>query len=162
MSLRDNVEQQLASLQGSHLPTSLRTSDIVGNQIRIDLTSIDSMSVEFMELELFLPKLRSVEFDVVKKWATNLSKRITYLLEGIGPLEYDESNAQVLMRSTPPQSDNSGKEFYEIILSSIGNGTFLLKRYETRQGVAGKSIVSIQITIQVLLKLIDDLLNTTP
>lgn len=161
MSLSDNVRQQLQGLQGNRLPTSVRTSDAAGVQIRLDVTSIDSMSCEFMELELFVPSLRDADFALVKKWALKLSERITYLLEDIGPLEFDEDRGEALMRSTPPNRSDAGASFFEVILSTAGNGSFSLKRFESRSG-AGRSQVPIVLTREVLLKLVDDLLATAP
>jgi len=164
MGLRDNTQQQLERLQATAtpMPTSMRTSDADGVQLRIDLARLDSMSCEFSELELFLPRLRNVSFDAVKLWSEQLSERITYLLEDIGPVEYDEKQHQALMRSVPPMDTDSGPRYFEVILSSTGNGSFTLKRFSAVTGQAGRHPELIQLTIEVLLQLVDDLLATAP
>ena len=162
MGLRENVEQLLQGLSSDDAPRSVRTSDGDGVQIRIDLTAIDSMSCEFAELELFHPRMRTAQFDLLRQWAEALSQRVSYLLENIGPLEFDPHAGQVLIRSTPPQTVAGQKRFYEVILSSVGNGTFVLRRYESTTGRSGRTQVPLQLTIEVLLKLVDDLLATVP
>lgn len=164
MALRDDLEQQLLSLHrtGSHMPASLQVSDTSGITVRIDLTQVDSMSCAFSELVLFVPQLQNAAFDVLKQWATDLSRRVSYLLEKIGPLEFDPANQQVLIRSTPPQQLPSGTQYYEIMLSSSGSGAFVLKRFKSVAGQPGRVSVDIQVTHEVLLKLVDDLISTIP
>jgi len=164
MALRDELERQLRSLHASQavMPTSVHASDPTGITIRLDLSQIDSMSCAFTELVLFVPHLQNAAFDKLKDWADGLSQRVGYLLEKIGPLEYDPTNGQVLIRSTPPQALPSGAQYYEIMLSSSGNGTFSLRRFKSIAGQPGRVPVEIQVTHEVLLKLVDDLLDTLP
>lgn len=163
MSLRDQVEVELRQLsQSKAVPAVVQATDPSGIAIRIDISAIDSMSVEFMELSLFVPQLQNSAFDVLKQWATDLSQKITYLLESIGPLEFDPTAGQVLIRSTPPGQLSNGTQYFEIMLSSSGNGTFTLRRYRSVKGTPGRDQVPMQLTIEVLLKLIDDLVDTIP
>lgn len=105
---------------------------------------------------------RTPAFDALKKWAENLSQRINYLLENIGPLEYDPTAGQVLIRSTPPDQLPDGTQYYEIVLSSQSGGNFSLRRYKSVKGQPGRDAVEITITHEVLLKLADDLVDTVP
>lgn len=164
MSLRDQIEAQLQQLHaaGAGMPTTAQASDAAGRVLRIELTSVDSLSCAFSELSLFVPSLQQAAFDALKQWAQALSQKITYLLENIGPLEFDPAAGEVLIRSTPPQQLSSGAQFYEIILSSAGSGTFLLRRYRSVAGQPGRTAVDIQVTREVLSRLIDDLLSTIP
>ena len=104
---------------------------------------------------------QSAAFSALETWARNLSKRITYLLEQIGPLELDPAAGEVLIRSTPPDQLPDGAQYYEIILSQKG-GTFLLNRFRSVKGTPGRSPVDIQVTHEVLHKLVDDLEDTIP
>lgn len=163
MSLRDQVEQDLKPLQlTGNVPATVSSSDSSGLIATIDVTAIDSMSVEIMELSLFVPQLQNAVFDVLKQWSQDLSQRITYLLENIGPLEFDPAAGQVLIRSTPPGQLSNGNQFYEMMLSSAGNGTFTLRRFRSIQGTPGRHQVEMQMTIEVLLRLVDDLVDTIP
>lgn len=164
MGLRSDIERELRNLHqsGSPLPATVQASDAQGVTVSVDVTAIDSMSCEFSELQVFVPSLQNSAFDKLKEWARDLSQRITYLLEQIGPLEFDPNKGQVLIRSTPPHRLSSGTQYYEIMLSSSGNGTFVLRRYSSVAGQPGRSPVNIQVTIEVLLKLVDDLVATIP
>ncbi|QDU38504.1 hypothetical protein Mal4_28320 [Maioricimonas rarisocia] len=162
MSLRNDLEQELKRLIGTHSPTSVTVSDAGGLQLRIDFTAVDSMSCSFDQIELFVPSLQNAAFDALKKWAENLSQRIKYLLENIGPLEYDPSGGQVLIRSTPPDQLPDGTQYYEIVLSSQSGGNFSLRRYQSVKGQPGRNPVEITVTHEVLLKLADDLVDTVP
>lgn len=163
MSLRDTVERELNRLSLSQaVPTTVRATVPSGIVLTLDVTAIDSMSVELKELALFVPQLQSAGFDALKQWSTDLGQRITYLLENIGPLEFDPAAGQVLIRSTPPGQLSNGTQFYEIMLSSSGNGTFTLRRFRSTQGRPGRNPVEMQMTTEVLLRLIDDLVDTIP
>ena len=164
MAVRDDVEKELNVLRqaGATFPNQVRATDSTGLVLTVDVTAIDSMSVEFSELTLFVPQLQSAAFDVLKQWASDLSRRITYLMENIGPLEFDPATGQVLIRSTPPTQLPTGTEFFEIMLSTVGAGTFTLKRFKSIKGQPGRDQVSIQVTTELLLRLIDDLIATIP
>ena len=164
MGLRQNLIQEFDTLAqaGGPLPATLRVSDANGVQVRVVVNAIDSLSCAIAEIEVFVPQLQSAAFAVLKDWAEQLSRRITYLLEQIGPLEFDEASGQVLIRSIPPDQLPDGTQFYEVILSQHGAGNFLLKRYQSTKGQPGRDAVDMVLTRQVILKLVDDLEATIP
>lgn len=164
MGLRRNLIQEFNTLShaGGPLPCTLRASGANGMQLRLVVTAIDSLSCAVAEIEVFVPQLQNGAFAVLKEWATRLSQRITYLLEQIGPLEFDEATGQVLIRSTAPDQLPDGTQFYEVILSQHGAGNFLLKRYQWTKGQPGRNAVEMVLTQQVILKLVDDLESTIP
>lgn len=147
---------------GIQSPVTISVSDHAGNVIAVDFTAIDSLSCSFTELRLSLPSLCNVAFDVIKKWAEQLSQRITYLLENIAPLEFDEDAGEALIRSTPPSQLPSGTQYYEIMLKTHAAGQFSLTRYRSTKGQPGRDAVEICITHEVLIKLADDLIDTMP
>lgn len=162
MSLSQDLQQELTRLVGLTSPTTVTVSEASGLSLQIDFTAVDSMSCSFSEIQLCVPSLQNAAFDALKKWAEQLSKRITYLLENIGPLEFDPSAGEVLIRSTPPGQLPTGTQYFEIILSSGSSGTFTLKRYRSIKGQPGRDPVDITVTHEVLLKLVDDLIDTIP
>jgi hypothetical protein len=87
---------------------------------------------------------------------------VTYLLENIGPLELDVASGQVLIRSTAPAQQSGTATFYEILLSSSGSGQFALRRYRSQKGAGGREQVDLQVTHEVLRKLVVDLVETIP
>lgn len=144
------------------MPTTVSVSEAAGLTLTVEFTAVDSMSCSFTEISLFVPALQNAAFDALKQWAQSLSQRITYLLENIGPLEFDPDAGEVLIRSTPPGQLASGTQYFEIILSSLSSGTFTLRRYASVKGQPGRQPVDITVTHEVLLKLTDDLLATIP
>ncbi len=133
-----------------------------GMTLDVEFTAVDSMSCAFREVRLRVPSLIDAEFDVLKQWAEELGKRVTYLLENIGPLEFDPANKQVLMRSTPPGKKADAKNFYEVLLQAQSDGNFTLRRFEARKGRPGRDRVDMQTTHEVLTRLVDDLVETIP
>lgn len=163
MSFRNDLSLALASLRGhsSATPAPVTLHNPAGLSLRIDFTIVDSLSCAFRELVLDVPALQSAAFSTFQTWARNLSQRITYLLEQIGPLEIDPHAGQVLIRSTPPDQLPDGAQFYEIMLSQQG-GSLALRRYRSIKGTPGRTPVDIQVTHEVLYKLVDDLEDTSP
>jgi hypothetical protein len=162
MSLSLDLQHELKRLVGTNMPTTVNITEPGGLSMQVDFTAVDSMSCSFSEIQLFVPSLQNATFDTLKKWAEQLSQRITYLLENIGPLEYDPAAGEVLIRSTPPSQLPTGTQYFEIILSSKSSGTFSLKRYRSTKGQPGRDAVEITVTHEVLLKLTDDLIATIP
>lgn len=130
--------------------------------IEIDLTAVDSMSCSSREIRLSVPSLADAEFDKLKQWGNELCRRLTYLLENIGPLEFDEDAGQVLIRSTPPDKRGNTTQFYEVILQSHSNGNFSLRRYRTEKNQSGREQVDVVTTHEVLKKLVADLVDSIP
>lgn len=143
MSLSQLVEQQLRSLTSA--PASVRAADPTGVSVCIELTAIDSVGCSVREMTLSVPQLSGAGFDVVREWAEALSRRITYLLEAIGPVELDPLHAEALIRSTAPQKVPGGVRYYEMVLSGGGQGSFSLQRYETAPAGAGRVAVDLSL-----------------
>ncbi|MEO2036713.1 MAG: hypothetical protein ABGZ35_31950 [Planctomycetaceae bacterium] len=151
---------ELARLEGTVTPTTVALADPDIADLAIDFTAVDSLSCSLTELRLNLPELRNVPIDELERWGRELCDHVSYLLEDIGPLEVDAAGHQVLIRSTPPDERPAGVKFYEIILTSHSSGNCTLRRYESEQGTIGRVPVDIQLTHEVLLKLVGDLLDT--
>ena len=155
------VFQQLIGLQTAQ-PRTVDLSDPSGLRCAIDFTGVDRLSCSISAIRLSVPTLQNVAVDVLRKWATGLSARVTYLLENLGPLEIDPNTGKVLIRSTPPDQQPDGTKYYEIILESQSQGNFTLKRYRCEKGRAGRDTVEMHLTHEVLLKLLDDLIDSIP
>lgn len=162
MSLTTDLQQEVNRLAGTTTPTTVSVSGAGGLTMTVDFTAVDSMSCSFTQIAIFVPALQNAAFDALKQWAQALSQRITYLLENIGPLEFDPDAGEVLIRSTPPSQLANGTQYFEIILSSQSSGTFSLRRYASVKGQPGRQAVDITVTHEVLLKLTEDLLDTVP
>jgi hypothetical protein len=163
MSFRNDLSLALASLKGlsTASPSPITLHNAAGLSLRIDFTVVDSLSCAFREMTLEVPGLQTAPFTTLETWARNLSQRITYLLEQIGPLEIDPNAGEVLIRSTPPDQLPDGTQYYEIMLSQKA-GAFVLKRYKSIKGTPGRTQVDLQVTHEVLFKLVDDLEASAP
>lgn len=164
MTVINQLNHELKQLAGSQSaqPSTITLAATGKIKVIIDFTSVNSMSCSLKEVRVNVPSLTQATFDKLKEWGQKLCQRVTYLLENIGPLEYDEDAGQVLIRSTPPEQNQAGTRFYEIILSSHSNGYFSLKRFEFQKGQNGRTQVDIQVTHEVLRKFIEDLVDTVP
>lgn len=162
MSLRSQLAQELQNLAGTQGGGTVSLAGPGGLQLRIEFTLVDSLSCCFSELQLHVPALQQAAFDVLRNWADSLSRRITYLLEQIGPLEYDPAAGQVLIRSVQPDQLPDGSQYYEVVLASQTGGNFTLRRYRSTKGQPGRAPVDITVTHEVLFKLVDDLVDTAP
>lgn len=164
MSLRDDLIKELASLNGLHSdpPTSVTLAAAGGVTLTVDFVVVDTLGCSFRQLSLEVPRLNGAAFTVLQDWAKNLSQQITYLLEHIGPLEFDPDAGEVLIRSTPPDTLPDGTQYYEMLLQSHSGGRFTFCRYHSVKGQPGRTQVDIMTTQQVLLKLADDLIATMP
>jgi hypothetical protein len=164
MALNQQLSAQLQQLVGfsSTQPQAIALAGPDGIHVTIEVTAVDSMSCSLSEIRLDVPKLQNDSFEALKTWAAALCGRVTYLLEGIGPLEFDVDQQQVLIRSNPPSTQGDAHGFYEIVLQTQADGQFTLRRYRSEKGVPGRDQVDIQLTHEVLGKLLDDLVDTIP
>lgn len=164
MSLLTKLGSELTKQIGysSSNPHTVLLSAPQNVKIEIDLTAVDTMSCSCREIRLSVPSLVDADFDKLRNWGKNLCRRLTYLLENIGPLELDESAGQVLIRSTPPDKQGGTIQFYEIVLESHSDGNFTLRRFRTDKGQPGRQRVDVVTTHEVLKKLVADLVDSIP
>ena len=165
MSLSLDLAAALTPLIGQTFvpPQTVSVDDGSGVTLSADLLSVESLGVSCEELRLEVPSLGAATLDVLKKWGDGLCKRVTYLLENLGPLEYDANSKEVLIRSTPPDQATPGTtKYYEILLSSHGGGRFSLRRFRNDAANPGRIPVPIQVTHEQLAKLVNDLTATIP
>jgi len=166
MSLSLDLAAQLTALTGQSYapPHSVSVADGSGITLTVELLAVDLVGVSCEELRLDVPALSAANLDLLKKWADGLCRRITYLLENLGPLEYDAQGTEILIRSTPPDTSSApGKtKFYEVQLSSHGAGRFSLRRFETDRATGDRNLMPLRITHEQLAKLVNDLTATLP
>jgi hypothetical protein len=104
-------------------------------------------------LSLRCDKLAAMSTDGLKQVAANLSKRLTYLLEPISPIETDAEGCTVQMRSNPPHKDTDRTSYYELLVSRAGE--LSLCRY-TRVAKGQRQAIPAQLTREVLVRLAGD------
>jgi hypothetical protein len=74
-------------------------------------------------------------------------------MEPIAPIELDAASCIVQLRSNPPQRDDDGRSYYELIVRR--GGEIALVRYRKENGNARRQI-SATVTREVLLRLVGD------
>ncbi|MEZ6064825.1 MAG: hypothetical protein R3B90_03760 [Planctomycetaceae bacterium] len=163
MSLRPALIAELSRLQGHAGPVATaHVSTGGGVTLSIDFLAVDTLACEFEQIVVHAPAQQSAPFDALKRWAQQLSRRISYLLEQIAPLEFDEAAGEVLVRSTPPDQLTDGTQYYEMLLHSQQGGGLALRRYRAIKGQPGRQQIPMTTTREVLLKLADDLIDSMP
>jgi len=162
MLLHDQITQSLTGLKGlaSDIPKTVGWAAGGGATVEIDFTAVDSLACAFRELRLVADELKNVPFDTLKTWADDLCKKVTYLLEQIGPLELDAEVQTVLIRSTPPTRQPEQTAFYEILVKAPG--MLNLRRYMRAPQNSDRQPCDIQATHEVLVKLVSDIVAAIP
>jgi hypothetical protein len=166
MSLSLDLSAALRPLVGqTFLPArTVSAADGSGVSIAVDLLSVEMLGVSCEEIRLVAPALTGAAMDKLKAWAHGLCQRITYLLEPLGPLEYDAQANQVLIRSKPPDTSTAPGQtkYYEVLLSSHGGGRFSLRRYLMDRNGGHRAEAPLRLTHEQLAKLVNDLVATLP
>jgi hypothetical protein len=162
MSLQEQISQSLPSLKGQTfaVPKTVGWSVDGGPTLEIDFTAVESLSCAFRELRLSADELNSAPIAALKAWADRLCQRVTYLLEQIGPIEADSQDNTVLVRSTPPATETPRISFYEMLVNA--QGTVNLRRYTRDSRNGDRRQVDIQITNEVLQRLVRDIVEALP
>jgi hypothetical protein len=165
MSLSLDLSAALNPLTGMTFvpPRTVTVSDASGITLGVDLLSVETLGVSCEELRLDVPTLNAATIDTLKKWANDLCRRVTYLLENLGPLEFDANGNQVLIRSTQVDKSSPGTtKYYEVMLSAHGAGRFSLRRFRNDSSGNARVPVPLQLTHEQLSKLVNDLVTTVP
>lgn len=165
MSLSLDLASAVAPLSGqSFVPPHTVTVSDAGVTLSVDLLAVELVGVACEELRLDVPALSAATLQTLKTWGEGLCQRITYLLETLGPLEYDAQGNELLIRSTPPDTSSAPGQtkYYEVLLSAQGSGKFSLRRYQSDRSTGSRTAVPLRITHEQLAKLVNDLSATLP
>ncbi len=164
MPVTTRMTIDLLPLLGATFPTVYRIAAPTPQPVTIhfELSAVDRLSSALSELRLEAPHLSSAGFGALQQWAQSLSSRITYLLEQIGPLEFDPAAGTVLIRSNPPDAYGNSTQYYEVLLQAQTGGQFVLRRYRAERGVPGRTPIDLFLTHEVLNRLVNDLIDTMP
>lgn len=126
-----------------------------GVHFNCTLVALDTLGCAFSLLSLRHEKLEKADFPKLQEVAEQLSAKLTYLLEDIGPVEQDAEGCTVLLRSKPPEKADGRTQYYEIKVAR--GGTLSLVRYEFQRGTHGRTTIPAQVTRQVFGRLINDM-----
>ena len=162
MLLQEQLIQSLAGLKGfaSDVPTTVGWSSEGGATVEVNFTAIESLGCAFRELRAVAGALRERPFESLKTWAEQICRKVNYLLEQIGPLELDPESQQVLVRSSVPAKSGEQISYYELRIAAPG--TLCLRRYTRPEHDSLPQLCDIQVTQEVLLKLVEDIVAAVP
>ena len=154
LSAKINLEfDRLAGQPNNSLTTRRITIDTKVGTLTSNLTAVDGIACAFEQFTLSTDKLAGASLDHLKQISDTLSKRLTYLLEPISPIETDSEGCTVQLRSNPPQKDDDGKSYYELLVRR--GGELSLCRY-THTAAAGRRVIPANVTREVFHRLASD------
>ena len=125
--------------------------------VRCNADECDPLAVTVIDLVLETRELASATAFELQAASADLAKRVNYLLEPIAPIELDAQGCSVQMRSNPPQKDDNGRRYYELLLRR--GGSIALCRFEKLPGQPRTRVPAV-LTHEVVGRLIDDFCAT--
>jgi hypothetical protein len=151
MKLQNQFEQELLTL-GNGGAATVAVSESP-RHLSCNVVERNSLAVSFDQLRLATDELASADSAELERIGKALSSRLTYLMEPIAPIEIDAAACVVQLRSCPPQRDDDGRSYYELIVRR--GGEIALTRYRKTNGGARQQITA-TVTREVLLRLVGD------
>jgi hypothetical protein len=151
MTLQKQLEQELIQL-GSGGPAMVVVGE-AQRQLTCDVAECNPLAVSFNRLRLATMELASADAPRLESIGKALAARLTYLMEPIAPIEIDAAACVVQLRSNPPQRDDDGRSYYELMVRR--GGEIALVRYRKENGGARQQIAAM-VTREVLLRLVGD------
>ena len=158
-TLPTQLDAELARLAPGGGTAQLTADD--GVTLAADLAAIETLGVSLSVLNIDVPNLAGASQATLEQWGRDLCARVTYLLEGLGPLEFDPQSQELLIRSVPPSRDANATSYFEVMLGAAGNGAFTLARYRTEPGVS-RTREDVPLTRETLHRLVRDAVETIP
>ena len=120
---------------------------------RCNADECEPLAATVIDLVLETPELATATAFELQAASAELAKRVNYLLEPIAPIELDAQGCTVQMRSNPPQKDDNGRRYYELVLRR--GGSIALCRFEKQPGQPRTRVPAV-LTHEVIGRLIDD------
>ena len=151
MTLRAQFEQELKQLAAGGAATVTVTEG--DRNLACDMVERNSLAVAFQRLRLETTELAAATAVDLERIGQALSERLTYLMEPIRPIELDADACTVQMRSSPPQRDDDGRSYYELVVRR--GGELYLCRYRKEPGKPRQQVAA-TVTGEALLRLVDD------
>lgn len=155
MTLQRQFETELTQL-GNGGAATVAVSDSP-RQLTCDVVERNALAVSFNQLRLATIELASADAAKLERIGKALAARLTYLMEPIAPIEIDAAACVVQLRSNPPQHDDDGRSYYELMVRR--GGEIALARYRKENGGARQQIRT-TVTREILLRLVGDFCQT--
>lgn len=151
MNLQQQFERELANLgSGGATTLSIQTPP---RSLICDVLERNSLAVSLNQLRLSTSELASADAAKLERTGKALAGKLTYLMEPISPIEFDRDSCVVQLRSNPPQRDDDGRSYFELLVRR--GGEIALSRYRKDNGNVRVSI-SATLTREVVVRLVTD------
>lgn len=151
MTLQAQLEQELKNL-GSGGAKVLSFAE-EPRQLTCDIAERSALAVSFNSLRLATSQLAGVSVTELERISKSLAERLTYLMEPISPIETDAQSCTVQLRSNPPQLDDDGRTYFELLVRC--GGELSLCRFHKESGNTRRQVPA-TVTHEVLLRLVGD------
>ena len=151
MSLSTKLNGQLNSLGADYNGPAV--VEVAERKLICHISRIDTLAIATDRLTLVTTELASVSMEEVERLSGDLSARLTYLMEPIAPIERDSQQCVIQLRSNPPQHDDDGRKYYELVVRCGGELTLL--RYQKQEGSPRVSVPAV-LSREALLRLVSD------
>lgn len=153
MNLHTALDRQLVNLESTG-QAGLATALDGPRRLTCELADLNALAVSLHRLELATTELATADAARLERIGQSLAARLTYLMEPIRPIEIDAAACTVQLRSNPPQRDDDGRTYYELLVRR--GGSISLTRFR-KQNQNVRQQVTATITREVLLRLVADL-----
>jgi len=154
MSLRSEIITALDQLGSFAVGPRELSLAADGVRLQCDIQSADQLALAINRTVVTVDKLRTAPLAKLETIAAGLAKRLTYLLEPISPIETDQEQCIVQMRSNPPSKGDDGTTYYELLVRR--GGELELVRFRKIPGQVRETIAA-TLTREVFTRLINDL-----
>lgn len=151
MSIRNKILQALPSAGSGSGRAEIAISAPAGSLV-IDVVAADVIGCSIQSLRLDSTRLQGASAEQLKQLGERLAGKLTYLLEPLRPIELDLDGFLLQMRSNPPQKDEDGSQYYEILARREG---LRLCRFQKERGQPRREIPA-HLTREVLARLGED------
>jgi hypothetical protein len=150
MNLHKEFERALTSLGNGS--AGLVEVEALPRTLYCDVLEQNSLAVSFNRLRLTTTELSGASSAELERLGKSLAEKLTYLMEPISPIELDAQGCVMQLRSSPPQRDDDGRSYYELL---VRRGEISLARYRKENDRGRRPIVA-TVTREVLFRLADD------
>ena len=152
-TLKNQTQNELEQIASDHSYPHRLQCEVAGQHLQAEIVALDTLACAFNYLGVELDSLAAAPVDVLKQVADRLSHRLTYLLEPITAVEVDANQCAVQLRSNPPQKDDNGTSYYELLVKK--GGLISLSRFK-KEPRDVRRLVPAHVTREVFLRLVDD------
>jgi hypothetical protein len=157
-TLKTQTQAALEQLDLSLAPPPRLQCEAGGQRLQAEIVALDTLGCAFNYLGVEFASLAAAPVASLKQVADRLAQRLTYLLEPITAVEVDADGCAVQLRSNPPQKDDNGASYYELLVKK--GGLISLCRYK-KEPCETRQLIPAQVTREVFLRLVDDFSKAT-